>query len=45
MLILFNGLMGYRRYRVLVFLIDGDFWLFRPYVGYFRLVGDFSWIA
>jgi len=45
MTILYNGLIGVRQYRILVFLIDGEFWMLRPYVGYFRLVGDFSWVV
>jgi hypothetical protein len=37
--IMFNGKLGARQYRVLLFIIDGQLWMYRPYVGYFDL-GD-----
>lgn len=45
MTILYNGVLGARKYRVLIFIVDNEFWLFRPYVGYVKLKGDFSWVT
>ncbi|MHA2390311.1 MAG: hypothetical protein ACXACW_16435 [Candidatus Hodarchaeales archaeon] len=36
MLILFNGKVGPRGYRILVFLMDGELYIFRPYVGLYH---------
>ena len=40
--ILFNGTAGARKYRLLVFRIDGDLYMFRPYVGWGRMVGEYN---
>ncbi len=54
MLILFNGRVGVRGYRLLVFLVDGELYMLRPYVGWYKswpegcevfgqkLIGDFN---
>ncbi len=44
MIILYNGKVGMRQYMKLTFIIDGQLWSYRPYVGYFYYgdVGDGS---
>ncbi|MHA2343502.1 MAG: hypothetical protein ACXADW_16670 [Candidatus Hodarchaeales archaeon] len=54
MLILFNGRAGIRQYRLLVFLVNGELYMLRPYVGWYQnwpegcevfgqaLIGDFN---
>ena len=40
MTILFNGKIGARQYRLLVFEIDGQLVAYRPYVGYYDFIGE-----
>lgn len=40
MTILFNGKIGARQYRILIFVIDGQLIGYRPYIGYYEFVGD-----
>lgn len=45
MLILFNGKVGLKQYRILIFLVNGELYLYRPYVGYWKLQGEFLWLT
>ena len=38
MMILFNGRVGSRKYRILIVLVDGELHILRPYVGWY-----YSW--
>lgn len=40
MTILFNGKIGHRQYRLLIFRIDGQVYGYRPYVGYIDFVKE-----
>jgi len=42
MIIIFNGRVGARQYRLLVFIIDGRLYQYRPYVGYYDMIGVFT---
>jgi hypothetical protein len=41
--ILFNGRVGVRQHRFLLFLIDGVLVGYRPYVGYYDYVGEIQY--
>jgi hypothetical protein len=38
--ILFNGKVGARQHRLLIFIIDGQMLAYRPYVGYYLMLGE-----
>lgn len=42
MTILFNGKAGPRQYRLLIVLVDGMLLMYRPYVGWYQLIGEFE---
>ncbi len=41
-MILFNGLVGPRNYRLMIVWVDGMLLMYRPYVGWYTMIGDFE---
>lgn len=42
MIILYNGKIGARQYRLLVVMVNGELWVYRPYVGAWKYGFNFE---